>query len=861
MMSRTSLLTLRSLRVRLSRTVLTTFGIVLGVAVILAISITNRSTLDSITAVFSEASGKAHLVVTSSSADSRGIPDDILRRIVTVPGVKAAVPSLQVQALLADEAPPSSLDISMFGAVASGLALYGIDPSLDPEAREYKIVAGQFLTPALDPYDIVLVKDYADDKDIEVGEDLRILTSEGPQIVRVVGLMSKEGPGQLNNGAFGVVPLQAAREMFGRSGDLDQIDIVATPETATTSGLDELKAALQARLGARYTVIFPATQGKRVTEMLDTYQTGLTLFSAVALFVGAYLIYNAFSMTVVERTREIGMLRTVGMTRRQVMVQILAEAGMLGGIGSVLGIGAGILLARGLIRVMKFLLAQEVQHVTVPFDGLVAGTVVGVGVTLVAAAIPARQAGRISPLEALRIRGTRREGWVIRYGWPLGLALVGVGSIALGLGPLPMVSMYRIGPPAVIAIFLGATLLIPASVGVWERVARPWIPRIYGTEGRLGSGNIQRSKVRTALTVAALMVGAAMILAIRSTTKSFAADLRSWIEVYVGGDLFVFASLPMRDELAGRLQAVDGVAEVTPVRYFDVVWQTPDGEDEQLQFMAIDPLTYPRVTWFVFAAGQGDPDALLERLTAGDTLFISSVIAEQHGLAQGDTIRLSTRRGERDFEVAAVVVNYQNNGLVVLGNWTDMRRYFGLNDVSAFLLNVQPGYLPEEVQDRIDSLYGQRRHLIVESNRALKARALGMTARANALFDVLSLIAMVVAALGVVNTMTMNVLERTREIGMLRSVGMTRWQVGRMILAEAGMMGLIGGTLGMAFGVFLSRLFVTASAAEGEVPTYVFPAEGLLVSLVLALVVSQLAAIWPARRAARIRIIEAIQFE
>jgi len=861
-MSRSTLLALRSLRARPARTLLTTFGIVLGVAVILAISITNLSTLDSITAVFSEASGKAHLVVTSSNINGQGFPEDTLRQVSTVPGVKAVIPSLQAQTLLADEAPPSELGVSFFGAVGGGLILYGVDPSLDPQAREYKIVAGQFLSPDLDAYEIVLVKDYADEKHIQVGSDLKILTPEGVQTVRVVGLMSKEGPGQLNNGAFGIIPLRAAQEIFGRIGDLDQIDIVATPQAASGVELDNLKAALQARLGDGYTVIYPAAQGKRVTQMLDAYQLGLHFFSVIALFVGAFLIYNAFSMTVVERTREIGMLRTLGMTRRQVMAQILTEAGILGIVGAALGVGAGILLSQGLIRATELLLAQEVKQIHVPLDDLTTSVLVGVSVTLVAAAIPAWQASRISPLEALRIRGNPRESWIIRRGWPLGVALLCLSYLTLYHSPFPPAIQYRLGRAAVFALFVGATLLIPITVGAWERVARPWVRRIYGSEGRLGSSNIQRAKLRTALTVAALMVGAAMILAIRGMTNAFEHDIRTWIEAYIGGDLYIHSSLPMRADLGRRLEAVEGVAAVTPIRYFDVKRLKPDGGDERLAFMAIDPSSYRRVTSFVFAANQGDPDRLLERLAAGDAVFISSALSEKYGLKQGDAIRLETRRGEQDFEVAAVVVDYYNHGLVIEGSWKDMRRYFGLNDASAFLLKIQLGYLPDEVQDRIDRLYGKRRHLTIESNEAIKARALRLTTQTFSLFDVLALIGMIVAALGVVNTLTMNVLERTQEIGMLRGVGMTRRQVGKMILAEAGMMGLIGGVFGLVFGLFMSRLFLMAvTAMQGYELTYILPTQGILVSLLITLVVSQLAAIWPARRAAGIRIIEAIQFE
>jgi putative ABC transport system permease protein len=304
--------------------------IVLGVAVILAISITNLNTLDSVTSVFSEASGKAHLVVTSSTTSGEGFSEDIWHRIIITPGVKTAIPSLQIQTLLADEALPSQGNISFFGAVFGGLTLYGIDPSLDPQAREYKIVAGQFLLPDLDTYE----------NHIQVGRDLEILMAEGVEILRVVGLVSKEGPGQLYNGAFGIIPLRAAQEVFGRVGDLDQIDVVATLQAASGTGLDNLKAALQARLGDEYAVIHPAAQGERVTQMLTGYQMGLSLFSVIALFVEAFLIYNAFSMTIVERTREIGMLRTVGMTRRQVMGQVLTEAGILGVVGQRWGSGS-----------------------------------------------------------------------------------------------------------------------------------------------------------------------------------------------------------------------------------------------------------------------------------------------------------------------------------------------------------------------------------------------------------------------------------------------------------------------------------------------------------------------------------------
>jgi putative ABC transport system permease protein len=843
------------------RTVLTTLGVVLGVAVILAIRITNRSTMESVGAVFTAASGKAHLVVGASSTSDEGFSESTLRRVANVAGIETVVPSLQARTLLADEGPASPMDISMLGTGAEGLLIYGIDPALDLKAREYQIVTGRFLSDDPDAYEIVLVEDYAAEEQIQVGDDIEIVTAERIETLRVVGLMDKEGPGRLNNGAFGVIPLRAAQEIFSRLGDLDQIDIVATPEVANGPGLDQLKAGLEAQLDADYAVTYPAARGKRVTQMLDGYQMGLNFFSVIALFVGGFLIYNAFSMTVVERTREIGMLRTVGMTRAQVIVHVLTQAVILGIVGSALGIGAGLLLSKGLIRGMELLLAQEVKQVTVPLDGLIVSMAVGLLVTLVAATLPAWQAGRIAPLEALRSRSRSDGGWLVRRGWIGGVVLLGLSYLIQYHIDLPP-SADSLSHFVTLGLLLGGTLLIPVSVGIWERVTRPGIGRLYGSEGQLGSRNARRAKLRTTLTVAALMVGVAMILSIRAVTGAFEYDIRSWLENYIGGDLYVHSSLPMRTELRNRLQAVEGVAAVAPIRYLDVELMEPDGPNEELSFMAVEPSSYRRVTSFVFAADQGDPNRLMDRLAQGNAVFVSSVLSEQYGLKQGDTIRLQTRRGAIGFEVAAVVVDFYNQGMVVQGSWADMRRYFKLDDVSAFLVKIQPGHSPAAVRHRIDDLYGKRHHLTVESNEKLNSRAFALLAQSGSLFDVLALIAMIVASLGVINTLTMNVLERTQEIGMLRSLGMTRYQVGKMVLAEAGLMGLIGGAFGLLFGVLLSRTVVgSINAMTGYELSYVLPTQGILVSLIVSLIISQLAAILPARRAGNINIIEAIQIE
>ncbi|MEJ5201553.1 MAG: FtsX-like permease family protein [Anaerolineales bacterium] len=505
-----------------------------------------------------------------------------------------------MKTLLAEQISTDQIDLSFFGASMGGLTLYGIDPELDIRARTYQISEGRFLSNDHTANEIVLVKSYADQEGIGLGDWVSILSPKGAQRFRVVGLITKDGPGQINNGAFGVIPLKTAQNVFDRPGYADQIDIVVSSAYSSSDALESLRLDIQERLGKDYAVIYPASQGRRMAQMLGSYQIGLNFLSGIALFVGAFLIYNAFAMTVVERTREFGMLRTVDMTRFQVTRQVVIEAFVLGVLGSILGMGLGIFLARGLSRLMGIMMNQEMGTIRIDPNVLATSLLVGVTVTVLAALIPAWQAGRISPLEALRIRGAGRDSWLIVHGWSIGLGLLLVSLVILILNPFPYDVQFRLGSLVVFALFGGATLILPASVSLWEQVPRPFMHRIYGNSGRLGSSNVQRAKLRTTLTVAALMIGVAMILIVRGMTESFSGDLKEWINAYIGGDLYVSSSVGLRRDIARRLESVEGVAAVAPIRYLDVKWLKPDGNEQDLSLMAIDPAIHGRVTSFVF---------------------------------------------------------------------------------------------------------------------------------------------------------------------------------------------------------------------------------------------------------------------
>ncbi|KPL76028.1 hypothetical protein ADN00_11750 [Ornatilinea apprima] len=855
-------LTIRSLRARPARTLLSTLGIILGVASILAIAITNQTALASITRLFEDTSGKARLMLVSAESGEKVFSDRLERRFSNHQEITALLPVLQVQTLLGSHDSGQEIGFSFFGSDLGGLLVYGIDPDRDRLARDYEIIAGKFLSGDFNAFEMVMVNTYAEENNISPGKKVEIVTPNGIEKIEVVGLMEKSGPGKLNNGAFAIMPLGTVQTLFNNSGKISHLDVVVDEGVTSTGALEELQASLQTLAGKDFQVIFPASQGKRMSQMLENYQIGLNFLSGIALFVGAFLIYNAFTMTVVERTREFGMLRTVGMTSRQVVRIVLWEAAILGGLGSLLGAGLGVALSIGLTRVMELLLGQSLGQMHIPAGWVAISIGVGVIVTLIAAVVPALQAGRISPLEALRVRSRQKEGRLVREGWKLGVVLLAVSAVILLFNPFPYDVQFRLGSMTVFSLFFGATLMLPASVDLWERYTRPLVKVIYGNSGELGSRNIQRSRMRTTLTVAALMIGVAMILIVRAMTGSFSVDLKEWINAYVGGDLYVTSTLPMRSELERRLSAVEGVEALTPIRYIDVKWRLRDGNEETISFMAVDPSTYSQVTSFVFSGENVDPAAALRRLSQGQAVFISSVLAEKHNLNVGDTIELRTRSGLRVFEVAAVVVDFFNQGLVVEGSWDDLRRIFRVDDANTYLIKVSAGYDAAAVQSQIERLYGDRYKLTVESNRLIKQRITTLMDQAFGMFDVLAVLALLIAALGVVNTLTMNVMERTQEIGMLRGVGMTRGQVIKMVLAEAGLMGLIGGVIGLALGVILSRIFLASMMAmSGYDLEYTLPLEGVLLGVLVALVVSQIAALLPARRAARIAVLEAIHYE
>ncbi|MFQ5400035.1 MAG: ABC transporter permease [Anaerolineae bacterium] len=859
------ILVLRNLSTRWVRTLLTVLGIVVGVAAMVAVNATNSSTIRSINRFFDEASGRSDLLV-ESAASGESFDEGALDVVRRFRAVAAAAPGLVAVTIPADEASDWDLQYGAGGAIVPGTNfwLLGRDPVADAQVHDYTLVDGRLLEPGETSYSLVLVDEYAEEKGVELGEDFAVMTPENGAVkLRLVGLIAKEGIGITNDGVIGIVPLNVVQELFGRSGQLDQIELVIAPDVAADpDALTELRKEIEARLGPDYDVKYPAARGELVADTLQSYQQGLNFFSVVSLFVGSFLIYNAFAMTVVERTREIGMLRAVGTTRGQIMGMVLGEALLLGVIGSVLGVLFGVLLARGLVVSVSGFTGQTIEQVSATPDSVLTAIMVGVTVTLASAWLPAFQASRTSPLKALRVQGNVDEGrWQI-LGLKFGPMTIVASLLVIYYVPLRQEVAYLVGTNAIFLLLIGATLCVPLLTGPIERLIRPLIILGFGNEGRLGSGNVNRASGRTTLTVAALMVGISMVVGINGLTTSFEKDIETWINSAVGGDLFVRSPLQMPADVEARLLALDEVAAATKSRFVASRLLLPSGEDEFTLFVAIDPETFPSVRSLRMQEGP-DQEEVMRQLAGGSAILVSTDVANKHNLDVGDWVTLETRRGRRDFRVAAVTIDFAaGETTAVTGSWNDLRRYFGINDISTIAVKLKPGASLPVVTDKIENGIGRGLNLSVETRQEFEEKVLSLSAEAFTLFDVLGLIGLIVAALGVINTMLMNVLERTRELGGLRSLGMTRTQVQRMILAEATTIGVIGALFGVSFGAVLSDVFVVGLEAMGSfVLSSQVPYQGMINGFFVSLIVAMLSAWYPAVRASKVNIIEAIKHE
>ncbi len=834
-------LAFRSLRARPLRAVLSTLGVALGVAVLFAGMATSAGVDASVRSTVNDLVGRSDLRV--AAFGETGLSPETVALIGGTPGVAIAAPALERRTYLA-----GSLDDT---ALPPPVTILGIDPTTDARLHDLVLVAGSPLS-SPDEHSALITEHLAAQDGLAVGSPISMQAAGDPIDYRVVGIVAGDGP---LTGAFGrtvIVPLNTAQAVFAETG-VTRVDIGLAPG----ADRDTVSAALQSRLTAQpYVLSSPQDLAAALAASTADFKSTTALIAAIALFAGAFLIFNTLSMTVSERIREVGLLRAAGARRGQVMSFMLTQALVLGVVGSLLGLVLGALLAAGMVAFVRTVGSVTLERPALPLDAIVFALIVGIGVTLAAALEPARRASRIQPVEALTPRLDRPAARSARLRWlavVFGVvALVGVLVLPRGAGASGVVPAL-----VVYAILLVATLLIPFVLPAIVRVAGAPFAAIFRFEERLARSSVVRDRSRTALTLGSLTIGLAMIVALGGVGEHARAAAAGWISDVVPGDLVLTSIRPIAaedgvpEDITG---AVPGIARVSPIATFDVALQGT--RTDAAAVVGADMAADGRLAFV-----DGDRDAALAALDAGGSVIVPAAMAERFGLSVGGVLLVPTNDGgSLDLTIVGIVERSipGRTGEAMLIGWSDATNRLGVAGADVFAVRFAPG-APASAHD---ALQGEATTLALEvvpldRIEGAISDALG---RIFGLFDALAAVAVLIAALGIVNTLTMNVIERVREIGILRAAGMTRGQVWRSVVVEAGVLGLAGALLGIALGLVVGASMVVLSGGRFDVASGI-PWSIIGLALVLGVAVAMLAAAYPARIASRLSIVRAVQYE
>jgi putative ABC transport system permease protein len=677
-----------------------------------------------------------------------------------------------------------------------------------------------------------------------LGDRITIIGNTGPAKYTLVGITRFGSTDNLAGATLVTFDLPIAQRVAGKPGYLTEIDVSAAPGTSS----DKLLSAIGSRLPKGFEVITgaeaAAQQASNVSNGLSQFNTILLVFAGVALFVGAFLIFNTFSILVGQRTRELALFRAIGASRRQVNGSVLGEAFVTGLVGSLIGIGVGVGLAAGLYSLLSAL-GVSLPHSALQLEArtVIVGLVVGTAVTVVSAVLPALRAGRIPPAAGMRDDSVEQETSLRRR------ALIGGGVLAAGLlvlagGLFASAGILAVGIGAGVT-FIGVAMLAPFAVGPMVAVLGRPLPAIGGMTGQLGRENAARNPRRTAATASALMVGIALVAAIATLGQSAQTSFNGQFDRAIKADYVLsasgFGTIPPAAEAVVR--SVPGVTAVSGIQ--QAHWHL--GRVGK-QVTGVDPVGGPQVVSFAMTEGT------VSALGRGE-LLVDATVAKNDHYRIGQVIPMG-------FVATGVVP-------VKIGGFYKTNEFLGNYVVSDQLLDANVN----QSRDQVIALRTSNQSPAVTSaltsalrsygNVNVKTAAQFKADQKKQLNSILSIVyallalSIIIALIGVVNTLALSVMERTREIGLLRAVGTQRRQLRRMIRAESVLVSLIGAILGLVLGVGLGAA-VVSSLGSSFITTLAVPVSTIIVVLILACIFGVFAAVWPARRAAKLDILAAI---
>ena len=834
-------LAIRSLLARRGRTALSIVGIALGIAVLYASLATDAGIAASIDRTVRDLVGRADLRVEAFGPG--GLSAESLAAIEAAPGVTVAAPALQRRTYLLPGAGQSDTPSAPVTAL-------GIDPQREPAVHDLVLASGVPLS-GPDALEALVTERLAAADGSSLGGSITLQGGDGaPVDVEIVGIVAGDGPIVGSQGRTVILPLRTMQRILG-DDTVSRVDIVAGEGATPREVADAIGVALTSQ---PYVLSAPGDIATSLRSSTADFRATTALIAAVALFVGAFLIFNTLSMTVSERVRELGLLRAAGAVRRQLVSFVAFQALALGFLGSILGVAAGFALAE--------LMAIDLRSVaTIPFErvdpslvSIAAVVAIGLGVTVAAAVEPARRAGSISPVEALRDRIDPAAVRRARLRWLVGVFVV-VGVAGLLAWPRDAGGGGLARSALVYLLLFGAVIAAPLALGVLGGLAGLPFRAVLRIEERLARASIVRDRARTTLTVGALAVGLAMVVAVGGVAHQSRLAAAAWLAEVIPGDELVTSIQPLAldDPVITDLGAIDGVERVSPFAVFEVA-----RSGVRMDAAAVVGSDFAADGRLRFV--DGDRAAALAGLDAGGVAILPQSVAARIDLTVGSTLTLAI--GENrvvDLRIAGIVARTLPGkvGEAVLVGWPDATTVFGVEGADVLAVRYEPG---AEAGAR-PVLEAAAREVALEPNPVTVVAGAVDNALSEVfgLFDALALVAVVVAALGIVNTLTVSVLERVRELGVLRAAGMTRGQVRRTVVVEAGILGIVGSALGVATGLVAGAVLVLLSG--GGPPILDLPWASIAVAVVLGVGVSMVAAWYPARLASRLAIVAAVQHE
>ncbi len=822
-------------------------GILLGVAVVVAVDLANQSASRAFDLSAESVAGKATHTLAGGPA---GLDE-------------AAYTDLRRAGLPYPAAPLVSAYVTVPELGGLPLQLLGIDPFSEAPFRNYLAAEGElplaelarFLT---QPGALLLAESLAERYGLVLGDPLTISVNGQSQPAFVAGLLTPadEASRRALEGLL-LADIATAQELTGTLGRLTQIDLIL-PDAAA--------AALAARLPTGLTLLPAAARSGAVEQMTAAFRTNLTALSLLALVVGVFLIYNSMTFSVVRRRPLFGTLRCLGVTRAEVFALVVGEAFLVGTLGGTLGVLAGLVLGQAALGVVTqtindLFFVITVRDVAVPWASLLKGGLLGMGATVLAAAFPAWEAAHVPPRQALNRAGLEsRAARLVNWAALGGVAMLLLGALLLAL-PSRSLGLAFSGTFGVV---IGCALLTPLATRALMHLAAALGGPVIGVLGRLAPREVVNSLSRTGIAVAALMVAVSVSIGVNLMVGSFRYTVEVWLEQILQGDIYISvpgASLsqtraPLDPEIVQTLRTWPGVGQAVFLRSVEV--DSPYGP---IQLAANDN---PRDgEEQLFYSASGTPTEVWQAVQNGAVL-VSEPLARRLGLPeQGGSLTLYTDRGPVEFPIAGIVYDY-GSSVGVVSLWLETyRQHWADEALTAAALTLQPGQDVEEVTRALQTALAPQQAVIIRPNQALRADTLTIFDRTFAITGALQLLATGVAFVGVLSAMLSLLLEKQRQLGILRAIGLSVRQMWALTLLETGLMGAAAGLLAMPTGFVLALIlvYVINRRSFGWTLQLQLTAEPFVQAFAIAVLAALLAGLLPARRMARRNISEGMRFD